>query len=75
MFKKGDVVVAKDEFLGERETLQSTAGLVLEYYPENDYLLLGSLHPEKYAIPPTFPGRGEYYRHITEQEKRNWNII
>ena len=77
MFNQGDVVVALDEFVEKEkgETLEDTLGLVLDYNPENDYLLLGSLHPEKYAIPPTFSMRGEYYRHITSEEKIAWNII
>lgn len=75
IFTKGDVVVAKDEFIDKHETLEDTLGLVLDYNPDNDYLLLGSLHPEKYAIPPTFSMRGECYRHITAEEKVAWNII
>ena len=77
MFNKGDVVVALNEFVEKEkgETLEDTLGLVLDYNPENDYLLLGSLHPEKYAIPPTFSMRGEYYRLITAEEKVAWNII
>lgn len=75
MFKEGDVVVAKDGFLDKEETPEDTLGLVLDYNPENDYLLLGVLHPEKYAIPPTFSMRGECYRKITTQEKQIWNII
>ena len=45
MFNKGDIVVAKDGFLDKNETLQDTAGIVIDYNPENDYLVLGTLHP------------------------------
>ena len=71
---KGDIVVAKDGFLDKGETLQDTLGVVIDYNPDNDYLVLGTLHPEKYTIPPTFSMRGEYYRHITDEEKLDWNI-
>lgn len=74
LFNKGDIVVAKDGFLDKDETLQDTAGIVIDYNPENDYLVLGTLHPEKFAIPPTFSRRGEYYRHITEDEIKEWGI-
>lgn len=74
MFKKGDVVVAKDGYLDKGETLQDTIGLVIDYNPDNDYLLLGVINPEKYAISPTFSMRGCYYRHITDEEKQKWNI-
>ena len=74
MFKKGDVVVAKDGFLDKGESLQDTAGLVVDYFPDNDYLVLGTLHPERFAIPPISSACGAFYRHITEQEKLEWNI-
>lgn len=74
MLNKGDIVVAKDGFLDKNETLQDTVSIVIDYNPENDYLVLGTLHPEKYAIPPTFSMRGEYYRHITEDEIKEWKI-
>lgn len=74
MLNKGDIVVAKDGFLEKYETLQDTLGIVIDYNPENDYLILGTLHPEKYAIPPTFSMRGEYYRHVTEDEIKEWGI-
>lgn len=67
-FKKGDLVVAKDEYIAEYETLLDTAGIVIDYNPDNDYLILGVLHPEKYAIPPTFSMRGCYYRLATLSE-------
>ena len=75
MFKIGDVVVAKDEYLDKDETVRDTLGLVVRYNPDNDYLLLGSLHPEKHAIPPTFSMRGECYRKITETEMKEWKFI
>ncbi len=74
-FYEGDVVVAKDEFLNEGETLKDTVGLVLSHNPENDYMVLGVLDPEKYAIPPTFSVRGEYYRKITGKEIEEWGIV
>ncbi|MDY6295343.1 MAG: hypothetical protein SPL45_03485 [Schwartzia succinivorans] len=42
--------------------------------PDNDYLVLGTLHPERFAIPPVSSVCGAFYRHITEQEKLEWNI-
>lgn len=74
MFKKNDVLVAKDGYLNKGETLQDTLGIVIDYNPDNDYLVLGTLHPEKYAIPPTFSMRGEFYRHVTNEERAAWNI-
>ena len=74
MFNKGDIVVAKDGFLDKNETLQDTAGIVIDYNPENDYLFLGTLHPEKYAIPPTFSMRGEYYREATPEEIEEYEV-
>ena len=74
MFKKGDVVVAKDGFLDAGESLMSTVAVVVEYVPENDYLLLGVLHPEGYALPRTFSMRGEAYRHITNGEMTDWKL-
>ena len=75
MFKKGQVVVAKDEYLDEGETVKGTAGIVLDHNPETDYLIVGVLHPEKYAVPPTFPVNGNCYRQVTEQEMKEWDII
>ena len=54
VLKKGDIVVAKDGFLDKGETLQDTLGIVIDYNPENDFLVLGTLHPEKYALPHTY---------------------
>ena len=72
MFNKGDIVVAKNDYLDKGETLESTVGVVIEYNPDNDYLILGVIHPEKYAIAPTFSRRGCFYRLVTEQERREW---
>lgn len=74
MFQKNDILVAKDKFVDKHETLQDTLGIVIDYNPDNDRLILGVVHPKKYAIPPTFSMRGEYYRHVTEDEKNAWNI-
>ena len=38
MFKKGDVVQAKKEWLAEHETQESTMGIVVDYNPDNDYI-------------------------------------
>lgn len=75
MFKKGQVVVAKDEYIDDGETVRGTAGIVLEHNPETDYLVVGVLNPEKYALPPTFSVRGEYYRPVTESEMQEWNLV
>lgn len=75
IFKKGDIVVAKDGFLDKGETLQDTLGIVVDYNPENDFLVLGTLHPEKYALPHTYSMRGEFYRLVTDKEKRDWDLV
>ena len=72
MFKINDLVVAKDEYLEGTETTQSTLSVVLEYNPESDRLVLGVLHPEKYGVPPQFVHGGQFYRHITEDERAAW---
>ena len=74
MFKAGDIVVSKDEFIEQHETLQDTIGVVIDYNPDNDYLVLGDLHPDKYAIPPTYSMRGCYYRHVSEEEKMKFQL-
>lgn len=74
MFKKGDIVIAKDKFLEEGESLKDTLGIIIDYNPENDYLLLGVLHPEKFDIPPTFSMRGEFYRKVTDTEMIEFGI-
>lgn len=61
MFKKGDLIQAKPEFLDSNETLDDTVGIVYEYNPSNDYLKVGVLNPEDYAFPPIFNGRGACY--------------
>lgn len=61
IFKKGDVVRAKKEYLGANETQESTMGIVIDYNPENDYLKLGVLNPQDYAFPPVSNMQGCYY--------------
>ena len=61
MFKKGDIVQAKKEWLDKNETQKSTMGIVIDYNPDNDYLKIGVLNPQDYAIPPIFNARGCYY--------------
>lgn len=61
MFKKGDIVQAKKEYLATYETQQDTMGIVVDYNPENDYLKVGVLNPQDYAFPPIFDARGCYY--------------
>ena len=73
-FKKGDVVCAKDEFIAPHEILKDTAGIVVSYNPENDYLVLGEIHPEKHAIPHTYSMRGEFYRPITDREMKEFGL-
>ena len=75
MFNKGDIVVARDGYLDKGETLKDTVGVVIDYNPDNDYLALGVLRSEKYAIAPTFSMRGCFYRHITGDEQREWGIL
>lgn len=75
IFKKNDIVVAKDGFLDKGETLKDTVGIVLDYNPQNDMLVLGSLHPEKYALPPRFSMRGEFYRPVNSQELKDWGLL
>ena len=74
MFKKGDVVVAKDGFLDPGETLKDTLGIVVSYNPDNDYLVLGSIHPEKHAIPHTYSMRGSFYRKVTDKELSEFGL-
>ena len=68
MFVKGDIVVAKEEFLDKGETVKDTLGVVLDYNKSNDYLLLGVLHPKQYGIAPTFSMRGCFYRKVNDGE-------
>lgn len=39
MFKVGDIVQAKAEFLNAGETQESTMGIVVDYNPDNDHLI------------------------------------
>ena len=68
MFKKGDVICAKPEYIGENETLKDTIGIVIEYHSENDYLSVGCLHPEKFGIPPILNSAGTFYRLLSKEE-------
>ena len=61
MFKKGDIVQAKREFLASYETQESTMGIVVDYTPDNDYLKVGVLNPQDYAFPPILNARGCFY--------------
>ena len=70
-FEKGDIVQAKKEWLAPYETQVSTRGIVVDYNPHNDLLLVGVLNPQEYAFPPIFNGRGEYYEIINEKEGMN----
>ena len=67
MFKKGDVVQAKKEYLEVYETQENTMGVVVDYNPENDYLQIGVLNPQDYALPPIFNGRGCYYELVQKE--------
>ena len=64
-FKKGDIVQAKKEWLAPYETQASTMGIVVDYNPDNDLLLVGVLDPQNYAFPPVLNARGEYYEITT----------
>ena len=61
IFKKGDIVQAKKEYLADYETQEDTMGIVVDYNENNDYLQIGVLNPQDYALPPIFNGRGCYY--------------
>ena len=77
LFKKGDVVWAKKEFIDPHETREDTIGIVVEYNPDNDYLGVGTLYPQEYAIPPIFNGRGscyELYPALTNQNRSEAEI-
>lgn len=74
MFKKGDLVIAKPEFLDPKETLLDTAGIVVEYNPDNDYLGVGVLNPEEYALPPVFSGRGSCYEVVPPESSLAYEI-
>ena len=66
MFKVGDIVQSKKEWLERNETQESTRGIVLDYNPDNDYLTIGVLNPQDYKIPPTFTMGGCYYELVKE---------
>ena len=66
MFKTGDVIQAKKEWLAPHETQESTMGIVVDYDPRNDYLKVGVLNPQDYAFPPILNARGEYYEIVKE---------
>jgi hypothetical protein len=70
MFKKGDVVQAKKEWLEPNETQESTIGIVVDYYPENDYLKIGVLNPQDYVFPPVLNARGCYYETVNLEEEK-----
>ena len=61
IFKSGDVVQAKEEWVAAHETQADTMGIVVAYNPENDLLLVGSLTPQKHALIRVFSARGCYY--------------
>lgn len=67
MFKKGDVVQAKAEYLEPHETQADTMGIVVNYNPGTDFLQVGVLNPQDHAIPPVFNMRGCYYE-LVEME-------
>lgn len=73
MFKKGDIVQAKKEWLASYETQESTRGIVVDYNPKNDLLLVGTLHPEEYALGSILSARGCYYEIVNEEVKYNGN--
>lgn len=64
MFKIGDIVQAKAEFLNAGETQESTMGIVVDYNPDNDHLMLGVLNPQDWAIPPVSDCRGRFYEKV-----------
>lgn len=70
MFNIGDIVQAKKEFIDAHETLDDTVGIVVEYNPDNDYLGVGVLNPEDYALPPIFSGRGSCYEVVPPDSAR-----
>ena len=70
MFKKGDIVQAKKEFLDKNETQKDTMGVVVDYSSYNDYLQVGVLNPQDYFLPPIFNARGSCYE-IVKRSKSN----
>jgi hypothetical protein len=73
-FNVKDIVVAKKEFLADYETEADTLGVVIDYNPSNDLLILGVLNPQDYGIAPTFSMRGEYYRTVSADELKAFGI-
>lgn len=69
MFKKGDVVQAKKEWLEPHETQEMTMGIVVDYNEDNDCLQVGVLNPQDYVLPPIFNGRGCYYELVQRSEE------
>ena len=68
IFKKGDIVQAKKEFLADYETQADTMGIVVDYNEYNDCLQIGVLNPQDYAFPPIFNGRGCFYEIVNIEE-------
>jgi hypothetical protein len=73
-FKKGDVVVAKDDFLNPGETLKDTLGVVVSYNPDNDYLVIGEIFKGNHFFNHTFSARGEFYRLVTPKELKEFDL-
>jgi hypothetical protein len=71
MFKKGDVIQARKEWLAPYETQKDTIGIVVDYNPTNDYLKVGVLNPQDYAFPPILNARGECYELIEKGGLKN----
>ena len=67
VFREGDIVVAKDEWLAPYEKLLDTIGLVHSYNRDNDCLVLRQ-YSKNMNFPSYLNARGEYYRPATEQE-------
>lgn len=72
MFKKGDIVQAKKEFLEKNETQKDTMGIVVDYSPCNDYLQVGVLNPQDYFLPPIFNARGSCYEIVKRSESNEF---
>lgn len=70
MFKKGDVVQAKKEWIEPNETQRDTMGIVVDYNPDNDYLKIGVLNPQDYAFPPVLNARGCYYEIVPQETEQ-----
>jgi hypothetical protein len=70
MFKPGDIVWSKSEFLAKGETQESTMGVVIDYAPENDRLSVGVLNPEDFKIPPIFSFRGRFFEVVPTCDNR-----